>query len=365
MKRLPYLFFALASANSDFYTQELNFRVLRQVDGSGNFETFVQNIRVTVPAFSCRVNAQGVKTPPFTAAEARSKIEQWWPFDNRDIKKVNVRNVRCGSLIIDFDVEQTSTENEIVDVIEALSTDFDTFTSFVVDGLNITDTSLEDGVVGDHEREEEVAIWTQTDSDPTTSWDPSEDNYPSLGPDVTLPMPFKPPSCEKNDANSTESTTLTNKIIKDLGSLIYNDIYAKGDCYHLIRERIYGSLQLSDGLMKNGPKFLDVFDSLNSDPSARDAYGLEVRTFFRDSFDDCDTTSCVVETFCSSLMLDTTALSPLATTSDGFKDTLVATCLNDGWRFQDILKNQNLNSCRFNGVIPSLWGYASCDSQNN
>lgn len=360
MKLLATLFPASLIATSNlFKTEDLLFRSTRQVDGSG-LETFVQNIRVTIPDYQC---ISGV--PPFDPEEAKEKITNWWPFGNDEIVSVTVDEVQCGSIIVDFNVEQTGEQNEFVDVTEALSTDFEQFTSFIVDGLNITDVSLEDVIIGDHVTNVTAAIWTQTESDnPTTSWDPTQDDSPGIGTSPSLPMPYKVATCERHDVRNSSSMSLTMKTIKDLANMLYDDLNSKGHCYTLIIKRIYGSLQFSRDLILNGQRFLDNFDFIAGNAAQRDSWAREVKMFFKESFDECETASCVVELFCESMMLKTQRFKPADGSSENFKKELVNICLNDGWRFQEMMSEKTTDVCKFS-MVPMHYAPMTCDDAEN
>ena len=76
---------------------------------------------------------------------------------------------------------------------------------------------------------------------------------------------------------------------------------SQGWCFKLVEERIYGALQLSESLLSHGDKFNSHFDRVRSDALYRDTYSKFVKREFKDAFETCGDSSCVVEVFCGEL----------------------------------------------------------------
>jgi len=184
----------------------------------------------------------------------------------------------------------------------------------------------------------------------------------SYGPDglpYGLPDPFKPPQCDRHAAGEDKEIQVTMKYISDLSKTLGDDIKNKGKCYNLIRKRIYGSLQLSPSLMTHGRDFLDHFANCDSNEQHRNTYATCVKSQFKESFDECETTACAVEYFCEHLMWDCMT-SNHGGYSEEFKNELKHVCMNDGWKFQEFIVNKNTDSCKFE-IVPIQFMPKNCE----
>jgi len=258
-----------------FNAEKFNFRYARQVEGSGPVEpeipVFVQEVKVRLSGYNCEI-VNGIKVPPITPTQAQVKVKSWYDTNfpgNNAVIGVKSDGVRCGSLAVDFTAEQeVATADEPVDAIRALAEQPDIVQSFVEDALEVAFTQDLGTIEVNNENDNNadlVATWTipqsgnpTTDFNSTSYEDPVQEFKDSLD---QLPMPVMP-VCQRHEVFEETTKSLTMKAIKDLATLFYDDINAKGKCFDLIEKRIFGSLQLSRDLMENGKTFLDGFQNI-------------------------------------------------------------------------------------------------------
>lgn len=362
---------ALTSAQF-FNAEKFNFRYARQVEGSGPVEpeipVFAQEVRVRLSGYSCDL-VGGVREPPLTPSQAQVRVKSWYDSQfpgNNAVISVKPNGVRCGSLAIDFTAEQEVVEGtEPVDAIRALAEEADKIQSFVEDALDSTFNSDLGTIEVNNENdsdEELVATWTLPEGgDPTTDFnaavyeDPVQEFKDNLD---QVPMPVIP-VCQRHEVFEETTKSLTMKAIKDLATLFYDDINAEGKCFDLIEKRIFGSLQLSRDLMENGRTFLDGFQNMHQDAAARNNWALQLKEWFRDSFDDCDNSSCVAKGFCENIMMNSFTLK--AATTEGFKNEMRNACENDAWRFQEMINREDVSACNFD-LVPMHHAATQCEA---
>jgi len=367
---------ALTSAQF-FNAEKFNFRYTRQVEGSGPVEeaqVFVQEVKVRLAGYICEEDNGGNKIPPFTPAQARVNMKNWYDSQfpgNNAVITVPANGVRCGSLEIDFTAEQQLEEGvEIVDAVQSLSEDPAVVQSFVETALEANFTTELTSIAVTTENTEEVdeliATWTfdtdesgnlavTSDFDASSYEDPVEEFKDSID---NVPMPVMP-VCQRHEVFQETTKSLTMRAIKDLATLLYDDINAEGKCFDLIEKRIFGSLQLSRDLMENGKTFLDGFQNMHGDASARNSWALQLKEWFRDSFDECENSSCVAKGFCENVMMNSFTLK--AATTEGFKNEMRNACENDAWRFQEMINTEDLSACNFD-LVPMHHAAAQCEA---
>ena len=129
----------------------------------------------------------------------------------------------------------------------------------------------------------------------------------------------------------------------------------KGWCFKLIEQRIIGPLQISRDLLQHGAELLNHFDQLKSNAIAREAYAKKLKNGFVEGFENCTEGSCVAAELC----LEISDYGDSTDAWSNLRDQIEDNCLREAWRFQEIIMNNNVDSCEFSFVPPS---YASCDA---
>jgi hypothetical protein len=169
--------------------------------------------------------------------------------------------------------------------------------------------------------------------------------------------PQQPPKCDQYPEQPAENKTVTINYVYKLGRTLRQDILDQGWCLKMIEQRIYGSLQLSKGLMMYGTGLLDMFEKMRSDAIALTKYGDYIKSAFTEAFSTCDSGKCVVEEMCKAIP----NYGSNANSQDAewlkISAQLKANCDNEAWRFQDMIMTGNTTSCEFT-YVPIA--YASC-----
>jgi hypothetical protein len=178
----------------------------------------------------------------------------------------------------------------------------------------------------------------------------------SAGPTTTLPPAVMPPQCPTHPTPASEDKQVSFAYITTISNLIKDNVRAKGNCLDVIHQRIYASLQLSRDLVQYGNGWMDQFDGFkdNSKALELDNYSMRLKGYFRDSFEFCESGSCVVESFCESLSNDS-----LFPGSVSLKAQVQERCLAEGWRFQQIISTGTTDSCEFT-YVPLPFAEKAC-----
>ena len=74
-----------------------------------------------------------------------------------------------------------------------------------------------------------------------------------------------------------------------------------------------------------------------------------------EGFENCTEGSCVAAELC----LEISDYGDSTDAWSNLRDQIEDNCLREAWRFQEIIMNNNVDSCEFSFVPPS---YASCDA---
>jgi Notch-like protein len=156
-----------------------------------------------------------------------------------------------------------------------------------------------------------------------------------------------------------EETTKSISIIyiSELKNTLEADIIAQGDCYQVIRQRIYGSMQLSEELVTGGyaAAWLESFKNHAANEQDRTDYAAEVKTAFGDAFNDCEAASCVIDAFCNDLV----KVDSMSGT-DNLYGQLYRRCQNEAWRFQSFIHDGSTDHCQFT-IVPATAMEACAD----
>jgi len=130
----------------------------------------------------------------------------------------------------------------------------------------------------------------------------------------------------------------------------------------MIEQRVYGALQMSRELVTYGTGLLDYFDKLKSDTLERTKYADYMKGEFTEAFSNCDSGKCVVEELCKKLPDTGPNKGSTQATWTKLKGQIVSNCMNEAWRFQDMIMTGNTTSCEFNYVPVA---YSKCNSTSN
>ena len=104
----------------------------------------------------------------------------------------------------------------------------------------------------------------------------------------------------------------------------------------MFQHRIYGSLQYSDDLIDDGNTYKDFYSLIESDSTERRQYSQFVKFAFKEAFEDCQSSACVVEKFCAEY-------ATFHDTATSLKQQINDQCVKEGWRFQRIILNGGSN----------------------
>ena len=124
---------------------------------------------------------------------------------------------------------------------------------------------------------------------------------------ASLPDPVVPP-CETYQTPDPQEMTINLAHIAELGNNLYDNFMSEGACFRLVEERIYGALQLSDSLLEFGDNFSEHFEKHRNDMLYKERYSKFVKSEFKDAFEVCGNSTCVVESFCGALSTYSTFL---------------------------------------------------------
>lgn len=69
------------------------------------------------------------------------------------------------------------------------------------------------------------------------------------------------------------SKTINLKYIQEMSQLLRQDIENQSWCYKVIRNRIYGSLQMTEEVLNMAPVWIKFFEEMNNNLSVRTGVG--------------------------------------------------------------------------------------------
>jgi len=162
----------------------------------------------------------------------------------------------------------------------------------------------------------------------------------------TGPIPI--PNCSDAEPFVPSNTSVTLRYINEIATLLSDDVKIRGQCWTFFKERIFGSLQLSEDLLVDGPKILQEHNNIESDAFAAMDNASKVKGHFMDAFGDCEEASCMAEYFCENYFDGSYGSG---TYSESTSKQLKKICIEEGWRFQDLIQNGSLDGvCEFSIV---------------
>ena len=119
-------------------------------------------------------------------------------------------------------------------------------------------------------------------------------------------------------------------------------ILNQGFCYELIRDRIYGSLQLGSDVLIDGHHLSQHFASIENDEQSRQAYAVHLKNSLMDAFEQCDATDCILDKFCEQI------ISYVNFNNNNLSNELIKNCKHEQHRFQNFIWMGSTNYCKFN-----------------
>jgi len=122
----------------------------------------------------------------------------------------------------------------------------------------------------------------------------------SIGP-VSATLPHPVPTCTAPKLPNVQKAITFQEIAK-LSRVLESDFRAKGWCFRLVEERIYGALQHSDSLTECDDIYHAFFNGLDKDGVKAQKYAGYVKDEFRTAFDGCDNSTCVIQNFCRKIV---------------------------------------------------------------
>ena len=152
--------------------------------------------------------------------------------------------------------------------------------------------------------------------------------------------------------------------IDTIANTLKDDINNRGWCYNLIKNRIYGSMQISKETLVFAQKWVDYFETLDASDDSNDSnsndlknYAKSIKTIFKESFSqaNCNKSSCILDKFCEDLV-------NLTEGDDFTRQLLKSRCLNDSWRFQGLIKDGSVEYCEYDIVPMNGLDVSSCSS---
>ena len=75
--------------------------------------------------------------------------------------------------------------------------------------------------------------------------------------------------CDAWPEGETKTKSITMRYINELKTTLGNDINAGGDCYQVIKTRIYGSMQLTNELLTYGGDWIQKWRTIEGDAIER------------------------------------------------------------------------------------------------
>ena len=155
--------------------------------------------------------------------------------------------------------------------------------------------------------------------------------------DKEIHIPDPPTTCSTKPELSTTQKDITSSYINEISNALGNDFLENGPCFQMFQHRIYGSLQYSDALIDDGKTYQDFYMLIESDTTERRQYSQYVKFAFKEAFEDCQSSACVVEKFCAEY-------ATFHNTATSLKQQINDQCVKEGWRFQRIILNGGSNA---------------------